>query len=442
MKRKNTGAILLAAALFFLLFSCASSPQAFIPMDTAVRSSNFDEALTIINGKRGNRSWQFFYTPRNDILFYLDRGMILHFAGQFAESSRDLEMAERLIEEAFTRSLTQEIGTFLLNDNVRDYAGQDYENLYINVFNALNYYHRGDLEGALVEIRRLNEKLNVLADRYERAKNRVLESNQQIDINRLPVEASRFSNSALARYLGVLFYRGTGRADSARIDYEELRRAFALAPEVYYHPIPSSVADELYVPAGMGRLNVIAFTGLSPFIVEQNIFIPLFLPPPYHFARIAIPRMVVRPQIVRQAEAVLCTGERFPLELLEDMGAVAVETFRSRQGLTVLKTTARTIAKNTASLAAANAVSRNSNEGLGFLTGLFGKIFTEVSERADTRLSRYFPSHALVGGFNLKPGNYVLTVNFYGAGGLVFSERREVIVRENTLNLEQFVYLR
>ena len=187
---------------------------------------------------------------------------------------------------------------------------------------------------------------------------------------------------------------------------------------------------------------MIAFTGLSPVKEAQNILIPLPFDFPNNFARLEFPKMVNRPNIVQRAEAVLDTGERFPLELVEDMGAVARETFKSKLGLIILKTTVRVIVKNTTSAVAAAAVSKNSNEGLGLLAGVIGKVFTEASEQADIRISRYFPSQALVGGINLEPGRYVVTVNFYGSGGIVSSERREIVVRERALNLEEFICLR
>jgi len=432
--------LLFAAGMLFAFASCGSSPDVYIPIDNDVKTGSYEKALASIDNKKG-KARRSVYTSKNQILLYLDRGMINHYAGYYEDSSRDLENAERLIEEAFTRSISQEIGSYILNDNTKEYSGEDYEDLYINVFNSLNYYHSGNLEGALVEIRRLNEKLVFLADKYERAKRKVLDSNTKIDPGTLPMEAAKFSNSALARYLGMLFYRGTGRDDSARIDHEELIRAYELAPWIYTNSIPASVDEERAVPDGMGRLNVIAFTGLSPVKVEQNLPIPLPLPSPNNWARLALPVMVSRPQTVQWAEAVLDTGQRFRLELLEDMGAVARETFKSRYGLIVLKTVARTIAKAATSATAAH-VAGQSNEGLGALVGLVGLIFTAASENADTRLSRYFPSNALVGAVNLEPGYYNVTVNFYGSGGLVYSERKEVSVRERGLNLEEFICLK
>jgi hypothetical protein len=365
-----------------------------------------------------------------------------HYAGFWEKSSKDLEIGERLIEDAFTRSVSQAIASYIVNDTVKDYSGEDYEDLYINVFNSLNYYHRDDLEGALVEIRRLNEKLLVLSDKYETAKAKVLDSYGELGSVDYVREASSFSNSALARYLGVLFYRGGGQADDARIDMEELKAAYNLAPKVYANPLPSSLGDELSIPRGKGRLNVIAFTGLSPIKEEENIVIPLPYPAPNNWARIALPKMVVRPSMVRGIEIALNNGEKFELEVLENMSAVAEETFKSRHSLVVLKSIARTVVKASASAGFAN-VAEEKAEGLGAFVGLLGRAVSEATEKADTRASRYFPACAFVGGINLEPGIYSVTINYYGTNGLIGTSRQEnLLVRENNLNLTEFICLR
>jgi hypothetical protein len=424
------------ACAALLLLSCASNPAIYARIDSLVKDGSFYDALTSINSLRDGRGTV--YSQRNDVLFYLDRGMIKHHAGMYRESFQDLHMAERLIEEAFTRSLTQEISALLLNDTLIEYRGENYEDLYINVFNALNFYFLGDMEGALVEIRRLNEKLVVLEDRYQRLARRVFDSNEHLDPRQLPMESVRFSNSALARYLGVLFYRGTGRFDSARIDYEELIRAFSLAPEIYNHPIPSSVHGELSIPDGKARLNVLAFTGLAPTKEERHIFIPLPFAFPNNVARLALPVMIDRPQTITRVEVVLDTGERFTLELLENMAAVARETFRATYSLMVLRSAARAITRATAAAASAHAAEQQV-QGLGLLVGALGRTFSEAAERADLRISRFFPARALVGAINLTPGIFTVTANFYGSSGLVSSQTKQIDVREHTLNLTRFI---
>jgi hypothetical protein len=422
----------------FLVLSCAGS-NIYGEIDPAIEAAAFSHAY-IAPAQGGAKKPV--YTNREAVLFHLDQGMIGHYAGFWEESSADLEAGERLIEDAFTKSLSQEIASYIVNDTVRDYSGEDYEDLYINVFNSLNYYHRKDLEGALVEIRRLNEKLRFLSDKYETAKAKVLDSYGDLASVDYVREASSFSNSALARYLGVLFYRGGGLADDARIDMEELKAAYQLAPTVYANPLPSSLEDELSIPRGLGRLNVIAFTGLSPVKEEENIVIPLPYPAPNNWARVALPRLVERPSMIRNIAVILDSGEKFELEVLENMSAVAGETFKSRHALVVLKSIVRAIIKATGSAGLAKAVEENA-EGWGALVGLLGRVASEATEKADTRTSRYFPACAFVGGINLKPGAYSMTINYYGTNGLIGTGRQEnVLVQENNLNLTEFICLR
>ena len=430
---------LLAAGLLVIFASCASAPD-FAEMDVAVQAGSFEEVLVHLDKEKETRR-SIYNDEKNAILFYLDRGMVAHFAGLYQESFENLQLAEQLIEEAFTKSLTQGLATLLVNDNAREYSGQSYEDLYINVFNALNLFYMNNAEGALVEVRHLNEKLNLLADKFERTAEKYKEDQ---DPDQLPeMEATRFSNSALARYLGALFYRAAGNSDSARIELEELTRAFALAPEIYTNPIPSSVAEETEMPADMARLNVIAFAGLSPVKEEERIDIPLPFAAPNNVTPLALPIMVARPQAINRVEVVLNSGEEFSLELLENIGAVATETFKDEQAIIKLRGTVRAIARATAA-ATAGAAMENAGGALaiaGAATRIAGRVAAEASEQADVRLSRFFPNQALVGGINLEPGSYTVTVNFYGNSGLVNSQSSELEVRENGLNLARFVWL-
>ncbi|MDR2617779.1 MAG: hypothetical protein LBC62_02805 [Treponema sp.] len=437
MKWRRT---LIAGAFFFFFLSCAGAPGAYREIDLGIQNGSYTGALASMETKDAKKN---IYTGKNFILLCLDRGMIRHYAELWEDSSRDLEEGERQIEAAFTKSLSQEIASYIVNDNTRDYAGEDYEDLYINVFNALNYYHLNDLEGALVEIRRVNEKLRYLSDKYEAAIDKVVASNKNLSTTNYTVTASKFSNSALARYLGVLFYRGNGNMDDARIDLEELREAYALAPDVYRNSLPSSLDGELLVPRDKARLNVLSFTGLSPVKEGADRMIPLPLPSPNNWARLSLPQMLERPSAIHSVEVVLDSGERFGLELLEDMSAVARETFKAKYDLIVLKSIARTIIKAGTVAGIGAALDSGNDSGWGVLFSFLGRIAADVSEQADLRISRYFPGYAYAGGVNVDPGVYSATVNYYGLRGLISSDRREnVLVEAGKLNLMEFVCLK
>ncbi|MDR2364083.1 MAG: hypothetical protein LBD65_06675 [Spirochaetaceae bacterium] len=436
MKRVLTG--LFFVVTVFFIFSCASNP--YTQIDHAVEREEFETGIRILESKKNSYN-------SDPILYYLDKGMLTHYARDFTESSRLLEEGERAIEAAFTKSITQEIGSYLVNDTVRAYDGEDYEDIYINVFNALNYYHRQDLEGALVEIRRMNNKLQALAVKYgtltSGLRQKAREEAGSDFSGENTIGSAEFSNSALGRYLGVLFYRGQGKPDDARIDLEGLRLAFAQAPGVYTHSIPSSLEEELTVPAGMARLNVIGFSGLSPVKEPSALRIPLAR---FNYIKIALPVMVYRHSEVGRIEVIFDNQETFTLELLEDMEAVARETFKEHLKVIYLKSVIRAVVKGSAAVVF-DEIGRNEEGVTGAVFGLLGlgaQIFTEVSEIADLRMSRYFPAKAYVGGITLQPGRYSFSVNYYNRGGRKIAAFRydDIPVQPNKLNLVEVICLK
>ena len=425
--------VLSFTALVFFLSCASNSTNPINHIEQNIYRSEWRIALAAIESEPVLRT---VYPRRNALLFFLDRGILRHYAGLWQDSINDLHESERRIEAAFTRSISQEIGTFIANDNARDYPGEDYEDIYINVFNALNFYHLDNLDGALVEIRRVNEKLRYLSLKYDRARQRIVGSYPELDSPEYNIASVRFSNSALARYLGVLFYRASGNYDSARVDFEGLYEAFRLAPQVYNHRPPVSIENELSIPDNMARLNIIGFTGLSPKKEEVNSSIPLPLPSPNNRTRLALPRLVDRPSAINRVEVLIINElttpssieQGFRLELLENINNVVNETFRANHSLTVLKSTARTIAKSVAVAGVTSAIrnyernrneeeeqnnnrnnrnnrnnQNNNNELLSSIFSIAGRVATDLSEQADIRMARFLPGAAYVGGINLEP---------------------------------------
>jgi hypothetical protein len=430
--------------IFFLVLvvfsSCATT--SFAKLDNMADEGEYPEGLTYLEKEKRQ-----FYRSQDKILYYLDKGMISHYAGQYQDSSGLLEDGERAIEAAFTKSVTMDIGSYLVNDTVREYDGEDYEDIYLNAFNALNYYHRGDIEDAMVEIRRMDNKIQFLASKYgvitSNLQKKALEESAEI-----PPEFSgdfHFTDSALARYLGLLFYRSTGRYDDARIDRDHLKLAFANTPNVYNYPLPSSIENELEIPKGKARLNVLAFSGLSPVKEEEMLRIPVSFT---NYVKIALPVLTDRSSQIKKVELAVENGATFDLELLEDIGSVARETFKEKRTVIYLKTIIRAIMKGAASSAMDAVASSDDVDGttalILTLLSLGNKVFAEVSEQADLRISRYFPAKAYAGGINLDPGTYSFTVNYRNASGKILASFRQenIMIYENKLNLVEAVCLK
>src|SRR5262245_43452885 len=79
-------------------------------------------------------------TDGRDILLYLmDIGLSLHSAGRYQESNEYLLKADKMAEIKDYTSLSKESATLLTSDNIKDYKGEDFENVLINTYLSMNY---------------------------------------------------------------------------------------------------------------------------------------------------------------------------------------------------------------------------------------------------------------------------------------------------------------
>jgi hypothetical protein len=436
--------------LIFVTLSCATSPDTYKEIDHAVDKSDFSTALEVIVKRQGSN--RVIYPEKNAIMLFLDKGLLEHYAGNYAASSADLQNAERLIEEAYTKSISEGFFSYIVNDNVKEYPGEDFENIYLNVFNALNYYNRNNIEGALVEIRKLSNtsgKLEMLSRKYEYTDPRTGAGlnamvGQETGISQLPeVKTVSFSNSALARYLGALFYQADGNTDSARIEFNQVYRAYSTNRNIYSGAVPKAVENARDVPSGMARLNIISFTGLSPVKEEQLVihYLP-FQHPVLQIATFKLPVLVNRPSQINRIE-VEADGKTFELELLEDMGAVIKETFNARYSNILIKTYIRTIIKYVVADIAAMEMEKQKDALAGLLVAVAARATMDASERADIRMSHYLPDKAYIGGINLDPGTYSVIIRYCNGNHVIYSEEfNDVAVKRGGLNLLQSVKLK
>ena len=184
------------------------------------------------------------------VLYHLEKGMVYHYYGEWETSSHHLERAERAIEENYTRSITQNVSSLLVNDLERDYFGEAYEDFYINVINSLNYLHRGDMSGAAVESRRVTQKLDTFSDRYrglaaslanppDTSETISADTTQIVlsqvddefdDVDLSPDELEEKAgamnqHSTMARFLTTVVSAKGGEPDRSRIEYKQLQTA-------------------------------------------------------------------------------------------------------------------------------------------------------------------------------------------------------------------------
>ncbi len=197
--------------------------------------------------------------PKDALLVLLDKGMVLHAAGRWEESLHVLAEADRLSQELDAISISEEAGALLSSERQRAYRGEDFEKLMISVLQALNYAQLGMDEDALVEVRRVNERLEKMI----------------VD------EKKPYEQLAIARYIGGVLYEDQREWDSAYIDYAkalELEPGLGPLAEPLLRLAKRTGRDDAYarllerfpnvphepIGPGEGQIVVVVEAGLSP----------------------------------------------------------------------------------------------------------------------------------------------------------------------------------
>ncbi|MDY4610971.1 MAG: hypothetical protein SPD11_10200 [Sphaerochaetaceae bacterium] len=378
-------------------------------------------------------------SAQGQLVYSLDLGMLSHYTGAYSASNEFLTAAEGLISDAYTESVMANIGSYILNDNTRVYPGEDYEDIYANVFKSLNYHFLGKTEDSMVEIRRTSEKESLLKDKYAR----LLEKSEQASEGRLTggLQSISFSQSALANYLGMLYSGALGNTSDRDYYLRSVQNAFSMQPTLYQFSLPPSAQKRPEPEQGKIRLEFIAFTGLGP--TKQEVVQQLYVSK-NNYAKLALPVMSLRPEQVTRIAVRLDTGQKVQLYKIEDLSRIAQDTFALRYQNIYNKTLLRTLTKATGTVvfdAVEHEARKSDKEGSdsvalvsGFLS-LFSSIFNQVSEQADLRISHYFPATAWVGYLDVEPGDYTATFYYADATSILYSEQEMVSPREGQLNL-------
>ena len=390
------------------------------------------------------------YGKKSVVVQGLDEGLLSYYTGDYAASIKRLTRTESKIDEYFAKSISQSIESFLVNDLVIDYAGEDYEDLYLNLFKSLSYYHLGMLEDAIVEINRFENKSQGIAQRYEADLIKARQASENADT--APVSVT-FHNSALGQYLALLYHRADGDKDAALSAARYLHDAFVTQSKLYDFEEPVKlVSADLNVPKGKARINTLAFSNGSPY--KSQIYFPAII----FDAVVAIPFMKTRsPKVgfVGVKATNRKTGQTYKSSMyqMESLENVALDTFQTHSASIYSKAIARMLVKqlsNDVSRGVGEVMSESDDPTIALIGGLLqlasfaGEVGAWLTETADLRMSSYFPARADAGGLTVDPGKYDITMEFYQTKGgrLVYRKKfKNVSVQEGKLCLLEAAYL-
>lgn len=343
---------------------------------------------------------------RDQLLYLFDRGVVRHTAASYAESNKDLLLADRLSEIKDYTALASEAASLFINDRALPYKGEEFETVLVSTYLALNYALLGQREDAIVECRRVNRKLE-----------------------RLRKEGKRdYELNAFAQYLSGLLYEQSGNWNSAYVDYRKtyelmphfgvlrrdlLRGALSLDSETERDRWERKLGatSEEFRAAGKSLKEEGAVV-----LIFQNGFAPEKIPSPAWYE---IPEYQKRYNKHRAAVLYL-NGERVARsDALYDVEGAAIKNLQSKYAVLLLKRAAGLVGREVIGNQVGKATK---SDALGAAT----KILLYAASQADLRAWQTLPKDLQIARASVKPGTYKATIRLEGSDGREEAAERDL----------------
>ncbi|MCS7152026.1 MAG: hypothetical protein NZ928_06585 [Endomicrobia bacterium] len=439
---------LLCFSLILILTSCASRYGYYSTLSSLLLSENYIKANEFIEQNKFK-----YYSEKDALLYWLDKGITLHYAGDYNESIKAFTKAEKIAEELYTRSISEEAASFLVSDSVKSYYGEDFERIFINVFQSLNYLFLQQYEGALVEARKVDHKLKTL----------------QVDYAGKNV----YKEDAFMRYLTGLLYESQKEFNDAFVSYRKAIGEYSANKKIYNFAIPEDLLyrmlkvskilrlreefeeittkfslntqyKEFNIDLENGEIILFHYNGFAPYKVDNYIEVSFGEAWAYvgsievktqdeaevekarQIARaiasneqfiVAFPKFVPIDNKVKSATVEVYdeTGEKIyagkPF-IVEDLDNIAIKNLEDRIAKIKVKSIARAAIKYALSREIAIKLSKNSDELSSWLIKKALQTTSVVLEQADKRSWRTLPKQIFIFTASLKPGKYFVKINF------------------------------
>lgn len=352
------------------------------------------------------------YGNNERLLFLLDSAMVNLQCKNLQAAQKNFHAAEDLAQKLWTESISRNVASIVTNDYILPYPGEDFERVLIHLFSAIGYLEENNLDGALVECRKLDSLLTSYNASYE--------------------EKNVYKEDALARYLSGMLHEADREMDDAFIDYYKARMVYEDYHSHYGTPVPDILEEDLLrlaevvdrvddaerllggkkrsLPfrdgetAELGRIVLVYCNGNAPRKKEDAIHIPTKYGP----ITLAFPRFELDPPACRPDRLVLeANGKRIEtgLYLAEDINRIAEKNLDDRKARVIAKAIARAVAKQAL-------VNELTSETKGTAKDLIRLAFnlanTLLLERADTRCWRTLPGEIHLARVFVKEGTYTL----------------------------------
>ncbi|MCE5249291.1 hypothetical protein LLG96_03640 [bacterium] len=416
-------------------------------------------------------------SSRNELLRNLDSGIATVYKGDYRESTNRLIKVGDKAEEYYTKSVTANVLSVLTNDLALPYYGEDYEVTFAGTAASMAFAANGDIEGALVESRRSEQRLGVISQAYE-GKNKYSDDAFAHYLAGMLFEASGNYNDAVVSY--KLAYNGyggrffpvrpayltkalVGASRAGGIDpgfgFQSLADSLAQAdPEISMRADPDSSA------AFIGNsMIVVAFTGKGPKKTETVISAHFTDKGVDYVVKVALPEIKRRASSIASVQLRIDGGDPYPMELAADYNHIGENAFNDKRSFIYMKTIARVSVRYLAMREVKEKSLKKLREKYDKAVEDKGKdsddakslkyqidaleigldlLANELLEHADTRCSLAIPGSVYIARVPVLPDSHTVRVEYLDrSGGILDKEEQRFLSEPGNNPLRVFTAL-
>lgn len=403
-----------------LFCSACAAPSLRYKKETEqlLAAGKFKEAEELVVSKKNK-----LYSRKDATLFYLDRAVLLHDAGEIAQSDRLFSDAQENINDLYAKSVSASLGRFLVNDLTTPYYAAPYEQALTYYYRSMNFLEQGDVSSAAVEARRAVFFLDNL--RGEKKKG--------------------YNDDPFVQYFASLVFESAGQRSDARIARANAFSAYRrlggqLGVSAPDFPVPSDAGK-------LGEIIVLHYNGLMP--LKKTATFQVAWDRAVLIASSASEGESVSPEVQNAVyaglagnavtlsfpdferipyrvavSAVEAGGQTFYTQKVADFAAAAKLDLDEKMPGILFRAATRAVAKQVASVQARRAAAQAANDdSVGQLAGMFVSALGAAVEKADTRQWFTLPAEVRMARAFVAPGEQNIRVLLRDGYGNIIGER-------------------
>jgi len=356
------------------------------------------------------------------VLTHLHKAMLKRMIGEFAASNKDFEIAKKDIADLYTVSVTQVAGSLVVNDTIRDYAGDRYEQVLLHAYMALNYLNLNQLDDARSEMVQADLKMREWGD--------VPLQNPFVHyLSGLIFEASAQYDQALIAYRKAMQVYKTTIKKHGIVVPVQLQKDFArmltrqgLVNELRQLSYEYDTAFNAKAEKDKGYLVALLDNGLGP--IKSQHLIMSWSPVINRRVKIALPVYEERAGPVNKARLEIA-GQRHNFNRVENVDAMARSALYDALPAISARALARMIVKYQSG--------KQTEKRAGGVVGSIFKLGNLATEIADTRNWSSLPQEIQLTRVALPAGEYTATVEIMGPGGVIDSMPHTITIEAGKL---------